>query len=72
MKTAMQMLVAGDFMFKFDLKSGFHHVSMYKSHWKYLGFCWNAGDGPKYYVFTVLPFGLATACYAFTKLVRPR
>ena len=71
MKTAMQMLVAGDFMFKFDLKSGYHHVSIYKSHWKYLGFCWNAGDGPKYYVFTVMPFGLATACYVFTKLVRP-
>ena len=24
-----------------------------------------------YFVFTVLPFGLATACYAFTKLMRP-
>ena len=71
MKTVMQMLVAGDFMFKFDLKSGYHHVSIYKSHWKYLGFCWNAGDGPKYYVFTVMPFGLATACYVFTKIVRP-
>ena len=30
MKTAMQMLVTGDFMFKFDLKSGYHHV--YTSH----------------------------------------
>ena len=26
---------------------------------------------PRYFVFTVLPFGLATACYAFTKLLRP-
>ena len=25
----------------------------------------------KYYVFTVLPFGLASACYAFTKLMSP-
>ena len=25
----------------------------------------------KYYVFTVLPFGLSTACYLFTKLLRP-
>ena len=24
-----------------------------------------------YFVFDVLPFGLATACYAFTKLMRP-
>ena len=71
MKTAMQMLVAGDFMFKFDLTSGYHHISIYKSHWKYLGFSWNVRDGPKYYVFTFLPFRLATACYVFTKMVRP-
>ena len=58
-------------MFKFDLKSGYHHVSIYKSHWKYLGFVWNVDGIPKYYVFTVLPFGLATACYVFTKIVRP-
>ena len=25
----------------------------------------------QYYVFCVLPFGLATACYFFTKLMRP-
>lgn len=38
-----------------------------KAHWKYLGFAW----GTKYFVFTVLPFGLATACYILTKLLRP-
>ena len=71
-RIAMQMFKTGDFLFKFDLKSGYHHVSIYKSHWKYLGFAWNVGgEGPKYYVFTVLPFGLATACYVFTKIVRP-
>ena len=67
----MQMFKAGDFVFKFDLKSGYHHISIYKSHWKYLGFAWNVGGEPRYYVFTVLPFGLATACYTFTKVVRP-
>ena len=36
-------------------------------HQKYLGFAW----GGCYYVFTVLPFGLSTACYMFTKLLRP-
>ena len=34
---------------------------------KYLGFQW----GERCYVFTVLPFGLATACYVITKLLRP-
>ena len=57
----------GDFMFSFDLKSGYHHVDIADIHTKYLGFSW-AG---KYYVFTVFPFGLASACYIFTKLLRP-
>ena len=26
---------------------------------------------PNFFQFTVLPFGLLTACYAFTKLLRP-
>ena len=67
----MQMFKAGDFVFKFDLKSGYHHISIYKFHGKYLRFAWNVGGEPRYYVFTVLPFGLATACYTFTKVVRP-
>ena len=37
---------------------------------KYLGFAWMEGKVLSYFVFTVLPFGLATACYAFTKLMR--
>ena len=71
LKTAMQMFKAGDFLFKFDLKSGYHHISIYKPHWKYLGFAWNVNGNPRYYVFTVLPYGLSTACYTFTKVVRP-
>jgi hypothetical protein len=31
-----------------------------------LGFCWRG----VFYVFTQLPFGLASACWAFTKLMR--
>ena len=60
-----------DFLFKFDLKSGYHHVEIFKPHWKYLGFAWGEGEANAFYVFTVLPFGLATACYVFTKLLRP-
>ena len=36
-------------------------------HCKYLGFAWEG----HFYVFTVLPFGLSSACYMFTKLLRP-
>ena len=63
----MLLIEKNDFLFSFDLKSGYHHVDVAKEHWKYLGFSW----GSCYYVFTVLPFGLASACYIFTKLVRP-
>ena len=54
-------------MFSFDLKSGYHHVDIAEVHQKYLGFSW----GDKFYVFTVLPFGLSTACYIFTKILCP-
>ena len=63
----MLLLEKGDFLFSFDLKSGYHHVDIAEVHHKYLGFSWCQ----KWFVFTVLPFGLCTACYLFTKLLRP-
>ena len=67
----MLMFQPDDYMFMFDLKSGYHHVDIHVEHWKYLGFAWREGPVLQYYVFRVLPFGLATACYLFTKLLRP-
>ena len=67
LRVALLLLEKGDYMFSFDLKSGYHHVDIAEVHHKYLGFAW----GGKHYVFTVLPFGLSTACYMFTKLLRP-
>ena len=67
LRVAMLLLEKNDFLFSFDLKSGYHHVDIASEHWKYLGFSWE----DRFYVFTVLPFGLSTACYMFTKLVRP-
>ena len=62
---AILMLRKGDYMFSFDLKSGYHHIDTAEVHQKYLGFAWRL----KYTVFTVLPFGLCRACYLFTKVV---
>ena len=67
LRIAMLLLEKGDYLFSFDLKSGYHHVEIANVHHKYLGFAW----GDKFYVFTVLPFGLASACYIFTKLLHP-
>lgn len=43
-------------------------MDIYPDHWKYLAFCWGTGNSKRYFVFTVLPFGLATAPFLFTKI----
>jgi hypothetical protein len=55
-----------DLMFSIDLQDGYWQVDMAANAHTYLGFEWEG----KYYVFTVLPFGLATAPWAFTKVMR--
>lgn len=55
-----------DLLFTVDLKSGYHHVDIHPDFWQYLGFEWQG----RYYVFCQLPFGLATACFIFTKIVK--
>ena len=62
---------SGDFFSTFDLKSGYHHVDIHQDFWPYLGFCWGRDRSKKWFTFRVLPFGLSTACYVFTKLMRP-
>ena len=62
---------AKEYLFKFDLKSGYHHVDIHPNYHTYLGFQWVTKGEAYYYVFTVLPFGLSTACYVFTKMMRP-
>ena len=60
---AMTLFKKGDYLFSV----GYHHIDIAEEHRKYLEFSWQK----RYYVFTVLPFGLSTACYIFTKIVRP-
>ena len=68
-----QMFNKGEYFFTFDLKSGYHHVDIHPDFWTYLGFSWCIGKARLFYMymFRVLPFGLASACYVFTKLLRP-
>ena len=70
-RTAMLLFQQGDYMFSFDLKSGYHHIDTFGPHRQFLGFCWEKEGSKQFNMFTVLPFGLATTCYAFTKLLRP-
>ncbi|GFR51496.1 hypothetical protein Agub_g13861 [Astrephomene gubernaculifera] len=66
LKAAPGFLLPDDFVFTLDLKSGYHHLDIREDCWQYLGFQWRG----RFYVFTQLPFGLASACWAFTKLTR--
>ncbi|KAK6036610.1 reverse transcriptase [Cooperia oncophora] len=59
-------LPEGGFMATFDLKAGYHHVRIAQNHTDLLGFHWE----DKYYKFLCLPFGLSSAPYIFTKLLR--
>ena len=60
----------GDYFFKFDIKSGYHHINILEAHEKHLAFAWDFEGVTKYFVFTVLVFGLASAPFVFTKVVK--
>ena len=57
-------------MFKSDLKSGCsrRHNETFQT---YLGFSWEIDSKVKHFIFTVLPFGLNSALFLFTKIIRP-
>ena len=56
-----------DLMLSLDLASAYHQVDMDPRYYTFLGFQWE-GD---FYVFRVLPFGLASAPWCFfTKIMR--
>ena len=67
---AKDVFKEGDYAFTFDLKSAYHHVEIFEQHRQYLGFYWIFDGQVRYLVFNVLPFGISTAGYVFTKLTR--
>ena len=71
LRSLSQVLEEGHWFFTWDLKSGYHHVDICLEHQGYLGFSWQFNGVLRYFTFTVLPFGLSSACFCFTKLLRP-
>ena len=61
------VLKKDDYMIKVDLKDAYLTVPIHAPHRKYLRFLWNGTS----YQFKVLPFGLSTAPWTFTKIMRP-
>ena len=56
-----KQLRRGDYLWSLDLASAYFHVSVHWQYSTYLGFSFRG----RYYVFAVLPFGLATSAEAF-------
>ena len=71
LRSLSQVLEEGHWCFTWDLRSGYHHVDICVEHKTYLGFSWRFNGVPRYFTFAVLPFGLSSTCFCFTKLLRP-
>ena len=65
---ARDIFELGDWFFKFSYKSGYHHVDILPNHQKFLGFSWTIAGEEKWFTFMVLPFGLASTPYVFSKI----
>lgn len=65
--TAINLIQEGDWMGKIDLKDAYFGVSIAEKDRKFLQFRW----ANKLFQFKALPFGLASAPRAFTKLLKP-
>jgi hypothetical protein len=70
-RTALMYANQTSWCFKFDITSAYHHIDIFPDHRKYLGFSWKFDDQDRFFCFNVLPFGLTSAPYIFTKLTRP-
>ena len=61
-KLAIQLFKEDSYLYKFDLRSGYHHFDIYPQQQTFLGM----GN----ICFTVLDFGLSSSLYLFTKCLR--
>lgn len=55
LRIAMLLFQKGDFLFTFDLKSGYHHIDIHEQHWKYLGFSRALDQKDEFYVSVSFP-----------------
>ena len=67
-RTIKDFFRKGEYVFKLDIKSGYHHLL--EAHHKYLAFSLEIDGVMRYFAFTVLVFGLASAPFIFTKVVK--
>ena len=70
-KLMLDFVEEGGYMFKFDIRQGYHHIEINRTQTKFLGFSWVDKKGQvRYYVFLVLGFGITSGPFLFTKIMR--
>lgn len=67
LKNAIKLIERNDHMATIDIKDSYFLIPIAKQHRKFLKFTFER----KLYRFNVLPFGLSTAPFVFTKLLKP-
>ena len=56
-----------NWLFSFDMKSGYHHIDIFPPEQEFLGFSWFEDGFAHFYKFTVLLLGPSTGPYIFTQ-----
>ncbi len=72
LEKALEMTLKDDWQVVFDLASAYHHIKIHPEQTQFLGAAFVDEQGRTVYIeFLVLPFGLATAVHAITKVFKP-
>lgn len=72
LEKALEMTLPNDFQVVFDLSSAYYHIRIHPDHTKFLGAAFEDEFGNEIFVeYQVLPFGLASAVHAITKVFKP-
>ena len=66
-ESVIQQIEEDDELISIDLESGFYHVKIKQRYWKYFGMQWRN----RFYVWCVLPFGMAASPWIFKKILEP-
>ena len=72
LKAAAQITEPGDWQAVYDLSSAYFHVKIIDSQVQFLGGAFeNEQGGQQFFVYNFLPFGIASAVHALTKIMKP-
>lgn len=71
LERALDMTRQGDFQVVYDLTSAYYHIRIHAEQTQFLGAKFHDGNKEVWVEYQMLPFGLATAVHAITKVFKP-